>query len=164
MDEHQASRHRQQLPTTGDDLPPLQLRSRVASIMWYQLLADGVMLLHLGFVLFAVFGGLLALRWPKVVWVHLPAATWGAAVEFTGWICPLTPLEVWLRLKGGESGYDADFIAQHVLPMLYPAGLTHDLQIMLGWCVVAANVVVYGWVWRCTFKAPSLSRHSGSRK
>jgi hypothetical protein len=124
--------------------------------MWYQLLADGVMLFHLGLVLFVVFGGLLVLRWPKIIWFHLPAATWGAAVEFTGWICPLTPLEVWLRLKEGDSGYGADFIEQYVLPVLYPAGLTHDVQVALGSFVVAANVVVYCWLWRCRFKAPSL--------
>lgn len=123
--------------------------------MWYQLLANGVMLLHLGFVLFVIFGGLLALRWPKVVWVHLPAATWGATVEFTGWICPLTPLEVWLRLKGGDSGYGGDFIEQFVIPVLYPAGLTHDVQIVLGWFVLAVNVVVYGCLWRFTYKTPN---------
>jgi hypothetical protein len=83
------------------------------------------------------------LRWPKIIWFHLPAATWGAPVEFTGWICPLTPLEVWLRLKGGDSGYGADFIEQYVLPVLYPAGLTHDVHVALGSFVVAANVVVY---------------------
>ena len=127
-----------------------------SSITSYQLLADGVMLLHLGFVLFVVFGGLLALRWPKVAWFHLPAATWGATVEFTGWICPLTPLEVWLRLKGEESGYDADFIAQYVLPVLYPAGLTHEVQIVLGSFVVAANMIVYSWLWRRQFNTPSL--------
>jgi hypothetical protein len=132
--------------------------------MWYELVADGVMLLHLGFVLFVVFGGLLALRWPKVVWFHLPAATWGATVEFTGWICPLTPLEVWLRLKGGDSGYDADFIEQYVLPVLYPASLTRDVQIVLGWFVVAANVVIYSWLWRRTFKTLSLSSNSERRK
>lgn len=123
--------------------------------MWYPLLADGVMLLHLGFVLFVVFGGLLMLRWPKMVWVHLPAATWGAIVEFTGWICPLTPLEVWLRLKGGDDGYGADFIEQHVLPVLYPVGLTHEVQVGLGLFVVAANVGVYCWLWQCRFKEMS---------
>ncbi|MBA2251355.1 MAG: DUF2784 domain-containing protein [Nitrospirales bacterium] len=127
--------------------------------MCYQLLADGVMLLHLGFVLFVVFGGLLAFRWRKVVWFHLPAATWGATVEFTGWICPLTPLEVWLRLKGGDSGYGADFIEQYILPVLYPADLTHDVQIVLGSFVVVVNMVVYGWLWRRTFKSLSRSRN-----
>lgn len=116
--------------------------------MRYRLLADGVMLLHLGFVLFVIFGGLLALRWPKVIWAHFPAAVWGATVEFIGWICPLTSLEVWLRLKGGDSGYGDDFIAAYLLPVLYPAGLTHDVQMVLGWFVVVFNLVVYSWLWR----------------
>jgi hypothetical protein len=130
--------------------------------MWYRLLADSVVLLHLSFVLFVVFGGFFAWRWPRIVWLHLPAAAWGAAVEFTGWICPLTPLEVWLRLKEGDSCYGADFIEQYVLPVLYPAGLSHDVQIVLGWFVVAVNVVVYSWLWRCTFKTPS--RHNSEHR
>lgn len=116
--------------------------------MWYRLLADGVVLLHLGFVLFVVFGGFFALGWPRIVWLHLPAAAWGATVEFTGWICPLTPLELWLRLKGGGPGYGTDFIEQYVLPVLYPAGLTHEMQLVMGSFVVAANGIVYGWLWR----------------
>jgi hypothetical protein len=128
--------------------------------MWYRLLADIVVIFHLTFVLFVVFGALLALRWPRIVWLHLPAAVWGAAVEFAGWICPLTPLEVWLRIKGGETGYRTDFIEQYVLPMLYPAGLTYDVQFILGAFVVTANVVVYSWLWRCTFKSPTLPPNS----
>jgi hypothetical protein len=116
--------------------------------MWYRLLADSVVLLHLSFVLFVVFGGFFAWRWPRIVWLHLPAAAWGAAVEFTGWICPLTPLEVRLRLKGGDPGYGTDFIEQYVLSVLYPVGLTHDMQFILGSLVVAVNVAVYSYLWR----------------
>ena len=124
--------------------------------MWSQLLADSVMLLHLGFILFVVFGGFFALRWPHIAWVHLPAATWGATVEFTGWICPLTPLEVSLRLDGADSAYGGDFIAQYVLPVLYPAGLTHDVQVALGSFVVAVNGILYSCLWRRQFNTPSL--------
>lgn len=116
--------------------------------MLYRLLADLVVLLHLGFVLFVLCGGLLALRWKHVPWVHLPAAVWGAAVEFGGWICPLTPLENWLRLRGGESGSSSDFIARYVLPVLYPTGLTQDVQFVLGTLVLVVNLVIYGWLWR----------------
>ena len=112
------------------------------------LLADLVVILHLSFVLFVVFGGLLVLRWPRLAWVHLPAAAWGAAVEFAGWICPLTPLEQWLRVEGGGLGYGSDFIERYVLPVLYPAGLTHNVQLVLGIVVVVINAAVYGWVWR----------------
>jgi len=115
------------------------------------LLADLVVILHLSFVLFVVFGGLLVLRWPRLAWVHLPAAAWGAAVEFAGWICPLTPLEQWLRVEGGGLGYGSDFIERYVLPVLYPAGLTHNVQLVLGIVVVVINAAVYGWVWRLSF-------------
>ena len=122
--------------------------------MLFLLLADLVVILHLSFVLFVVFGGLLVLRWPRLAWVHLPAAAWGAAVEFAGWICPLTPLEQWLRVEGGGLGYGSDFIERYVLPVLYPAGLTHNVQLVLGIVVVVINAAVYGWVWRLSFSRP----------
>jgi hypothetical protein len=116
--------------------------------MSYQLLADAVVILHLAFVLFVLFGGLLVLWRTRMVWFHLPAALWGAAVEFGGWVCPLTPLEQWLRPEGGQPGYRSDFIEEYVLPVLYPAGLTDDLQVALGTLVVAVNMTIYGWLWR----------------
>ena len=118
------------------------------------LLADLVVILHLSFVLFVVFGGLLVLRWPRLAWVHLPAAAWGAAVEFAGWICPLTPLEQWLRVEGGGLGYGSDFIERYVLSVLYPAGLTRNVQLVLGIVVVVINAAVYGWVWRLSLSRP----------
>ncbi|MEQ1794457.1 MAG: DUF2784 domain-containing protein [Nitrospira sp.] len=116
------------------------------------LLADAVLLLHLAFVLFVLFGGLLALRWRSILWVHLPAVFWGAFVEFSGWICPLTPLENWLRTQGGEDGYQSDFVMHYVLPLLYPEGLTQEVQLLLGAIVVAVNLAIYGWIWRTTHR------------
>ena len=114
----------------------------------YEAGADAVVLFHLGFVLFAVFGGLLALRRPRLAWVHLPALMWAGAVEFAGWICPLTPLEDWLRVQGGGTGYRGDFIAHYLLPVLYPAGLTRSVQLLLGLLLVLFNAAVYAWVLR----------------
>lgn len=114
--------------------------------MLYRLLADAVVLLHLGFVGFVVLGGVLALRWPRLVWVHLPAAAWGAWVEFTGRICPLTPLENWLRREGGGEGYSAAFVEHYLIPILYPAALTRELQWTLGGIVIVVNAAVYGVV------------------
>jgi Protein of Unknown function (DUF2784) len=116
--------------------------------MWYSILADIVVVLHLGFVLFVLFGGLLILKWPKMMWLHLPALVWGALVEFTGWICPLTPLEHWLKTQGGESAHTGDFIARYFLPILYPEALTRDLQLILGALVLVVNLVIYGCLWR----------------
>jgi uncharacterized protein DUF2784 len=115
--------------------------------MSYRLLADVVVILHFTFVLFVLFGGFLAWWKPRIAWLHLPAAAWGAAVEFGGWVCPLTPLEQWLRLRAGASVYDSDFIGKYVLPVLYPATLTSDVQIVLGVIVVVVNVAIYGWLY-----------------
>ena len=109
-----------------------------------RLAADALALLHLGFVLFVAFGGLVVLRWPRLVWLHLPAAAWGAWVEFAGWICPLTPLENALRRIAGTAGYSGGFIDHYLWPLIYPAGLTHDVQLALGLGVVVINVAVYG--------------------
>jgi len=125
--------------------------------MLYGVLADLVVILHLAFVVFVLFGGLLALRWRRVRWLHLPAVAWGAAVEFGGWICPLTPLEIWLRMQGGESGYSSDFIEHYILPLLYPADLTREVQIVLGAMVVAINLAIYGWAWLISRKTTSKS-------
>jgi len=114
----------------------------------YPLLADLVVLVHVAFVVFAVIGGLLAVRWRGFVWVHLPAFTWAAVVEFFGWVCPLTPLENWLRRRGGAGGYSSDFITHYILPALYPDGLTREVQILLGAFVVLINLVIYGWIFR----------------
>lgn len=116
--------------------------------MGYRLLADLVVLLHAGFVLFVVLGGLFALRWPRAVWLHLPAALWGAGIELLAGICPLTPLENHLRHLGGEAGYSGGFVEHYVLPVLYPEGLTRGAQLAIGAFVVIVNAVVYAFVWK----------------
>jgi hypothetical protein len=100
------------------------------------------------FVLFVVLGGLLVLRWPRLAYLHLPAATWGVLIEFAGWVCPLTPLEQWLRLKAGEQGYSGSFIEHYVLPLLYPSALTRTIQVALGAVVIAVNLAIYGYLLR----------------
>ena len=114
--------------------------------MAYNLLADGVVLIHLAFVLFAVLGALLIIRWRKVLWLHLPAAVWAAWIEFSGKICPLTPLENWLRMRGGGSGYAGDFVGHYLMPILYPSGLTPKVQFILGGVVIGVNLIIYGYV------------------
>lgn len=112
-------------------------------------LAALVVAVHLAFVVFAALGGVLALRWPFIAWVHVPCAAWAAFVEFSGRICPLTPLENALRRRAGLDLYSGDFVANYVFPVLYPEGLTRDAQIVIGAFVVALNTIAYGWVmWR----------------
>jgi len=115
----------------------------------YQRLADLVVLVHVVFVVFAVLGGLLAARWRRLVWIHLPAVIWAAVVEVLGWACPLTPLENWLRRKGGQGGYPSDFIAHYILPVLYPEELSREVQITLGAFVLLINLSIYIWIFRC---------------
>lgn len=112
-----------------------------------RLLADAVLVLHLAFVAFAVAGGLLAWRWRWMPWLHLPALAWAATVEFTGWICPLTPLENALRAAGGQAGFSGGFIEHYLLPLLYPAALTPGLQVLLGTGLLAFNAAVYLLLW-----------------
>jgi hypothetical protein len=117
--------------------------------MAYRALANLVLITHLAFVLFAGLGGFLVLRWSRLAWLHLPACLWGALVELTGWVCPLTPLENWLRQQGGGPVYRTGFIEHYLLPLLYPDSLTRSWQIFLGLLLLSVNLGVYGWIfWR----------------
>jgi hypothetical protein len=117
--------------------------------MPYRLIADAVLLLHLGFMLFVVFGALLVARRRRWLPAHLAAAAWGVLVEATGAVCPLTWAELYFRQLAGEAGYQGSFVDHYLLPLIYPAGLTRELQLMLGLGVVAMNVLMYAWIWRC---------------
>lgn len=116
--------------------------------MLYSWLADLAVLLHTLFILFVIAGGLLLRRWPRLLWLHLPAALWGCLVELIGWNCPLTILEVYWRQRGGAAGYSGSFIEHYLEPILYPAGLTVQLQLLLGVGVILVNGVIYFYWWR----------------
>ena len=107
-------------------------------------LADVLVVLHFAFIVFVVLGGLLVWRWHRVAWLHVPAALWGAVIEFVSGVCPLTPLENQWRVQAGESGYPHSFIEQYLAPLIYPAGLTPSVQIYLGAGVLLINMVIYG--------------------
>lgn len=114
-------------------------------IVIYRALADLVVLVHFGFILFVVLGGLLVLRRPTLAWLHLPAAAWGILIEFLGWVCPLTPLENHWRELGGQAGYSGGFVQHYIVSLIYPDRLTRGTQIILGMLVLALNGIVY---WR----------------
>jgi hypothetical protein len=116
--------------------------------MIYRLLADLVFLAHLAFVLFVMLGGIAVWWRPKLAWLHVPAFTWGALIEFAGWICPLTPWEQSLRRLAGEQGYAGGFVEHYLFPVLYPAGLTREVQIALGVIVLVINVAAYAFIFR----------------
>ncbi len=116
--------------------------------MLYQALADAVVLLHLTFIVFVVLGGVLVLRWRWLPWVHLPAVVWGGMLEFFGWLCPLTPLENALRRAGGSSVYSESFIGHYLLPIIYPADLTRNVQLFLGFALLLINFAIYSVAYR----------------
>ena len=114
--------------------------------MLFRLAADAVILIHLAFILFALLGAAIAARWHWIPIVHLPVAAWVFFVELTGRICPLTYLENYLRIKAGLSGYTESFIEHYLLAIIYPAGLTREIQFVLAGVVIAVNFAIYGWL------------------
>jgi len=116
--------------------------------MLYRWLADAVVVLHAAFVVFVVLGGVLVIRWRRLAWLHVPAAIWGALIEFAGWICPLTPLENSFRGRAGDAGYAGGFVEHYLLRALYPDGLTPSVRWLLGAIVVVVNGIAYGYVIR----------------
>lgn len=111
-----------------------------------RLLADAVVLFHLLFIAFAVGGGVIVLRWRRVMWVHLPAVAWAVWVEVMNRPCPLTPLENYFRRHGGEAGYPGGFVEHYIWPVIYPAALTDRIQLMIGAFVFCVNVAAYSLV------------------
>lgn len=118
----------------------------VEPVLLFRAAADLVVFVHAAFVVFVVLGGLLVSRWRRLAWLHVPAAAWGVLVELRGWVCPLTPLELYFRDRSGSGVYQGDFIERYLLPLLYPAHLTRSLQIWLGVAAVLINIVLYARV------------------
>lgn len=111
--------------------------------MIYSILADALLILHLLFIIFVVIGALLVLKWRWLVFLHIPAVSWGILVEFNHWICPLTPMENRLRHAAGNTGYESEFIEHYLIPVIYPAGLDNASQILLGSFVMLINILIY---------------------
>jgi len=114
--------------------------------MYFRLAADGVLLLHLAFIVFALLGGAVAVWWRWIPCVHLPAAAWGFFIELSGQICPLTYWENYFRIKAGQSGYANSFVEHYLLGIIYPSDLTPEIQLALAAVVVIVNVAIYGWL------------------
>jgi hypothetical protein len=110
--------------------------------------ATAIALLHFAFILFVLLGGLLVLRWPQLMWIHLPAAAWGVLIEFFNWYCPLTKWENYFLAQAGRAGYGGGFVAHYIMPVIYPAGLTRGMEIVIGAFVLVLNAAIYWKVWR----------------
>ncbi len=115
--------------------------------MWARIAADVVVLAHFAFVVFVVLGGFLVAWRRRLLWWHVPAAVWGFLIELQGWVCPLTYLENGLRRRAGQAGYEGDFVDRYLLPVLYPEGLTRDMQAVFAGLVLLANLLAYILVW-----------------
>jgi len=124
----------------------------------YLLLADFVVILHFLFIVAVVIGGLLVIKWRKLIWVHLPFLFWGIYIEFSGGICPLTPLEIWLRKQAGADIYQGGFISHYLVPVIYPSGLTSNIQWLIGAGLIVFNLAVYIYI----FLLRGKSRETGN--
>lgn len=111
--------------------------------MSYNIGATAIALVHLAFILFVLFGGFAVLRWPRLMWLHVPAAAWGVLIEFFGWWCPLTKWENYFLRQAGRAGYGGGFVSHYIMPVIYPAGLTRGLEIAIGAFVLLLNAAIY---------------------
>ncbi len=111
------------------------------------LLADLILITHALFVFFVIFGGVLVIKWRKIIWLHIPCAIWGALIEFMGWICPLTYLENYFYKTAGAASYTDGFVTHYLMPIIYPSSLTNEIQILLGISVLLINLSIYSYVW-----------------
>ena len=116
--------------------------------MGWSILADLVLVLHGAFIVWATFGALAVWRWPRLVWLHLPALAWGVWIEATAGICPLTPLEMALRHRAGQGTYQGSFIDHHLGALIYPQGLTPAAQLRIAVGLVVFNLLLYGLIVR----------------
>jgi len=116
--------------------------------MLYQIAAHFIVILHLAFILFVIFGGLLVLKWRWLIWLHIPAVIWGALISFMGWVCPLTPLENRLRNLAGDNGYSTGFIEHYLIPVIYPDELKPFMFVLMGVVVLLVNFIVYSIIFR----------------
>ena len=119
-----------------------------------RLLADGIFLLHLGFIIFVMLGGALLLRWPRIIWLHVPAVLWGIGIELSGKVCPLTPWENHFRRLAGDAGYPGGFVEHYLLPIVYPSGLTPAVQYFLAAIVLVVNAFFYFRWWKKRKRSP----------
>ncbi len=115
--------------------------------MFYQIVADLVVIAHLLFIIFALFGGLLVILRGYLVFFHVPAVIWASLISFKGWLCPLTPLENYLRSAAGTEGYADGFVEHYLIPVIYPVDLTSTIQIIFGIIVVIVNLGIYAFIY-----------------
>ncbi len=116
--------------------------------MLYKIIADFLIVIHLAFIVFVLLGGLLLLKYRWTAVLHIPAVVWAILLEFKGWYCPLTGWENEFRKAADLEGYSGGFIDHYLIPLIYPVGLTTDIQTVLGVLVILVNLLIYAFVFR----------------
>ena len=114
----------------------------------YELFANLTLILHLIFILFVIFGGLLFFIFSKIIYIHIPALLWGIYIELTNSVCPLTFLENWFLHKGELTTYSNDFIKNYLFPIIYPGGLNNEIQIYIGLSLIVFNILIYRLIYK----------------
>ena len=114
----------------------------------YELFANLTLITHFIFILFVIFGGLFFFISSRIIYIHLPALLWGIYIELTNSVCPLTYLENWFLYKSELATYSNDFINNYLFPIIYPKGLTHEIQIYLGTSLIVINILIYGFIFK----------------
>lgn len=105
-----------------------------------RILAIALLAVHFGILAFLVFGGLLAVRWPRVVWAHVALVGWGVVSSVWQMPCPITGAENWARGRAGMALYEDGFIETYIQGVLYP---DHHVNWARG---IALLVIVYSWM------------------
>lgn len=121
------------------------------SAMIYTALIAAIALIHAGFVLFVIAGGLLAFRWPRLIWLHLFCAVYGVLIMLVDWQCPLSDVEAWLRRESGEAVVPGQwaFLDYYVWPHLGVGGDEWFIVLLLVVAIVAFNFRAYrALMWR----------------
>ena len=115
-------------------------------MIFFEALATLTLLLHFLFILFVIFGALLILRFKKIIYIHIPAVSWGDYIELNHSICPLTHLENYFLKKAGKDQYSVDFIENYVFKIIYPSALNYEIQTYLGFFLIFVNLVIYYYI------------------
>ena len=112
----------------------------------FEIFAILVLLLHFSFILFVIFGAILILKFKKIIYVHIPAVAWGAYIELSHSICPLTHLENYFLKKAGKDQYSVDFIENYIFKIIYPPALNYEIQTYLGVILIFVNLLIYYYI------------------
>ena len=109
----------------------------------YEFAAQITIFIHFLFIVYVVLGSILCFFKTKLIILHLFSVAWGVYIELSSNVCPLTYLENWFLHKAGLSAYTVGFISKYVFKIVYPIGLTEQIQLFLALCLIFINIILY---------------------